>query len=145
MADRLLESRSMDVDWQADLDRRLAPFVAALRHKTRAQMCPVSADVAAVQAAIDALRPVTAGLPSVRACRRSTDGHDRRPSTRHAGDACGAIGGAINALLLRDAQPGGTLWLNGLTAAISNAGGVDGFCRRRTWCRRPIKCPSLRR
>ena len=32
--------RSMDVDWQADLDRWLAPFVAALRHKTRARMCP---------------------------------------------------------------------------------------------------------
>jgi hypothetical protein len=30
----------MDVDWQADLDRWLAPFVAALRHKTRARMCP---------------------------------------------------------------------------------------------------------
>ena len=30
----------MDMDWQADLDRWLAPFVAALRHKTRAQMCP---------------------------------------------------------------------------------------------------------
>jgi SRSO17 transposase len=30
----------MDVDWQTDLDRRLAPFVAALRHKTRARMCP---------------------------------------------------------------------------------------------------------
>ena len=27
-------------DWQADLDRWLAPFVAALRHKTRARMCP---------------------------------------------------------------------------------------------------------
>src|ERR1700759_4586646 len=40
MADRLLESRSMDADWQADLDRWLTPFVAALRHKTRAQMCP---------------------------------------------------------------------------------------------------------
>jgi hypothetical protein len=32
----------MDVDWQADLDRWLAPFVAALRHKTRARMCPAS-------------------------------------------------------------------------------------------------------
>ena len=32
--------RSMDVDWQADLNRWLAPFVAALRHKTRARMCP---------------------------------------------------------------------------------------------------------
>ena len=32
--------RSMDVDWQADLDRWLAPFVAALRHKTQARMCP---------------------------------------------------------------------------------------------------------
>ena len=31
----------MDVDWQADLDRWLAPFVAALRHKTRARMCPL--------------------------------------------------------------------------------------------------------
>ena len=30
----------MDVDWQADLDRWLAPFVAALRHKSRARMCP---------------------------------------------------------------------------------------------------------
>src|ERR1700751_4779903 len=39
MADRLLESRSMDVDWQADLDRWLAPFVSALRHKTRERMC----------------------------------------------------------------------------------------------------------
>src|SRR5450631_886281 len=31
----------MDVDWKADLDRWLAPFVAALRHKTRARMCPL--------------------------------------------------------------------------------------------------------
>jgi hypothetical protein len=30
----------MDVDWQADLDRWLAPFDAALRHKTQARMCP---------------------------------------------------------------------------------------------------------
>ena len=30
----------MDVDWQADLDRWLSPFVAALLHKTRAQMRP---------------------------------------------------------------------------------------------------------
>jgi SRSO17 transposase len=30
----------MDVDWRADLHRWLAPFVAALRHKTRARMCP---------------------------------------------------------------------------------------------------------
>jgi hypothetical protein len=30
----------MDMDWQADLDRWLAPFVAALRHRTRARMCP---------------------------------------------------------------------------------------------------------
>src|ERR1700758_693960 len=40
MGGRLMEGRSMDVDWQADLDRWLAPFVAALRHKTRARMCP---------------------------------------------------------------------------------------------------------
>ena len=36
-----MEGRSMDVDWQADLDRWLAPFVAALRHKTRGRMCPL--------------------------------------------------------------------------------------------------------
>ena len=30
----------MDVEWQADLDRWLRPFVAALRHKTRGRMCP---------------------------------------------------------------------------------------------------------
>jgi SRSO17 transposase len=31
----------MDVEWHADLDRWLAPFVAALRHKARARMCPL--------------------------------------------------------------------------------------------------------
>jgi hypothetical protein len=31
----------MDVDWQTDLDHWLAPFVAALGHKTRARMCPL--------------------------------------------------------------------------------------------------------
>jgi hypothetical protein len=31
----------MDVDWRADRDRWLAPFVAALRHKTRAGICPL--------------------------------------------------------------------------------------------------------
>src|SRR5450432_4775924 len=41
MRGRLMEGRSMDVDWQADLDRWLAPFVAALRHKRRARMCPL--------------------------------------------------------------------------------------------------------
>src|SRR5664280_2452849 len=41
MGGRLMEGRPMDVDWQADLDRWLAPFVAALRHKTRARMCPL--------------------------------------------------------------------------------------------------------
>ena len=30
----------MDSDWQADLKRWLAPFAAALRHRTRARMCP---------------------------------------------------------------------------------------------------------
>src|ERR1035438_1497825 len=40
MRGRLMEGRSVDMDWQADLDRWLAPFVAALRHKTRARMCP---------------------------------------------------------------------------------------------------------
>lgn len=30
----------MERDWQADLARWLAPFAAALRHKTRARMCP---------------------------------------------------------------------------------------------------------
>ena len=30
----------MDGNWQADLERWLAPFAAALRHKTRARMCP---------------------------------------------------------------------------------------------------------
>ena len=30
----------MDMDWQADLDRWLIPFLAALRHKKRAWMCP---------------------------------------------------------------------------------------------------------
>ena len=31
----------MDMDWQVDLGRWLAPFIAALGHKTRARMCPL--------------------------------------------------------------------------------------------------------
>ena len=30
----------MDGDWRSDLDIWLAPFLAALRHKTRIRMCP---------------------------------------------------------------------------------------------------------
>ena len=30
----------MELDWQADLERWLSPFVAALGHKTRSRMCP---------------------------------------------------------------------------------------------------------
>ena len=30
----------MDADWRGELDAWLAPFVAALRHKTRGRMCP---------------------------------------------------------------------------------------------------------
>lgn len=30
----------MDGNWQADLERWVAPFAAALRHKTKARMCP---------------------------------------------------------------------------------------------------------
>lgn len=30
----------MNEDWQADLECWLAPFIAALAHKTRARMCP---------------------------------------------------------------------------------------------------------
>lgn len=30
----------MDVDWQADIEHWLELFVAALRYKTRARMCP---------------------------------------------------------------------------------------------------------
>jgi SRSO17 transposase len=35
-----MEGRSMDVGWEADLNRWPATFVVALRHKTRARMCP---------------------------------------------------------------------------------------------------------
>ena len=31
----------MEETWKSDLDRWLSPFVSALRHKTRARMCPV--------------------------------------------------------------------------------------------------------
>ncbi|GAB1584245.1 hypothetical protein PPNSA23_41880 [Phyllobacterium phragmitis] len=36
-----MEGSVMDGIWQADLERWLAPFVAALRHETRARMYPV--------------------------------------------------------------------------------------------------------
>ena len=31
----------MDETWKSDLDRRLAPFLSAFRHKARARMCPL--------------------------------------------------------------------------------------------------------
>jgi hypothetical protein len=31
----------MDETWKTDLERWLAPFLGALRHKARARMCPV--------------------------------------------------------------------------------------------------------
>ena len=31
----------MDESWKSDLERWLAPFLSAFRHKTRARMCPV--------------------------------------------------------------------------------------------------------
>ena len=31
----------MEETWKSDLDPWLSPFVSALRHKTRARMCPV--------------------------------------------------------------------------------------------------------
>jgi uncharacterized phage protein gp47/JayE len=87
---------------------------------------PAPADVAAVQAALDMLRPMTAD------CRvfapvgdpLAVTVADLQPDTPAAR---AVIADAINALLLRDAQPGGTLWLNRLTAAISDAGGVESF------------------
>lgn len=35
-----MEGPAMEENWQADLERWLTPFVGALRHKTRARMCP---------------------------------------------------------------------------------------------------------
>lgn len=35
-----MEVPVIDENWQGDLERWLAPFLAALRHKTRARMCP---------------------------------------------------------------------------------------------------------
>ncbi len=87
---------------------------------------PAPADVAAVQAAIDVLRPVIADCQVVAPIGDPltvtiADLQPDTPATR------GAIGDATNALLLRDAQPGGTLWLKRLTAAISDADGVESF------------------
>lgn len=31
----------MDASWKSDLERWLAPFLSAFRHKTRSRMCPV--------------------------------------------------------------------------------------------------------
>ena len=31
----------MDKSWKSDLERWLAPFLSAFRHKARARMCPV--------------------------------------------------------------------------------------------------------
>jgi len=40
MEGQLFGRLAMDTDWRGELDEWLAPFVAALRHKTRSRMCP---------------------------------------------------------------------------------------------------------
>jgi hypothetical protein len=41
MDDRRFGGPTIDENWKSDLERWLTPFIGALRHKTRAQMCPV--------------------------------------------------------------------------------------------------------
>src|SRR5512137_1186741 len=41
MGGRRFGGPTMDESWKSDLEGWLAPFVSALRHKTRARMCPV--------------------------------------------------------------------------------------------------------
>src|SRR5512137_1782693 len=40
MGGRRFGGPTMDEGWKSDLERWLAPFIGALRHKTRARMCP---------------------------------------------------------------------------------------------------------
>jgi uncharacterized phage protein gp47/JayE len=112
--------------WVFPLARRAGTVDVAFVMDGQSPIIPAPADVAAVQAAIDALRPVTADCQVFAPAGDPlavtiADLQPDTPATREA------IGDAINALLLRDAQPSGTLWLNRLTAAISDAGGVESF------------------
>jgi uncharacterized phage protein gp47/JayE len=92
----------------------------------RSNIIPLPADVAAVQLAIDPLRPVTADCavfaPAGDPFAVTVAGLSPNTPTTQA-----AINTAVADLLARDAQPEGTIWLNRLSAAISDAGGVNHF------------------
>jgi uncharacterized phage protein gp47/JayE len=112
--------------WVFPLHRGAGTVDVAFVMDGRSNIIPLPADVAAVQAALDPLRPVTADCnvfaPAGDPFAVTVAGlSPNTPATQ------AAVNTAIADLLARDAQPAGTIWLNRLSAAISDAGGVDHF------------------
>lgn len=87
----------------------------------RADILPLVADIAAVQSALDELRPVTAELVVFAPQARPIDVVFRlNPDTPAVRDAVVA---ELKDFFARDAQPGGTIYLSRLREAISLAQG----------------------
>ena len=61
--------------WQADLDRGLAPFVTALRHKTGARMCPLYVAGLIGPGDRKSVQPMAARAGRARASEVTTSGH----------------------------------------------------------------------
>lgn len=93
---------------------------------TGAAIIPDSSEVAAVQAYIDARRPVTAQLtvvaPTANPLNFTISGLSPNTSAVQA-----AIQTELQDLLLREAVPGGTILLSHIRAAISSATGENDF------------------
>ena len=89
-------------------------------------LIPDTTEVAAVQAHIDALRPVTAQVtvvaPVAVALNFTIGGLDPATSTVRA-----AVEAELADLILREAVPGGTILLSHIRAAISAAAGENDF------------------
>jgi uncharacterized phage protein gp47/JayE len=112
--------------WCFPLHRGPGTVSVAFVMDGRANIIPQAGDVAAVQAAVNVLRPVTADVQVFApvADPLAVTVHDFQPDSTITR---AAVNASIADLLARDAAPGGTIWLNRISAAISEAGGVSHF------------------
>lgn len=83
---------------------------------------PLAADVATVQAYIDDLRPVTADVTVVAPVASALD-IDITLNIETGSEVEAAVQTELAALILRDAEPGGTIYLSRINEAISIATG----------------------
>lgn len=107
--------------WCYPLELGLGTVVVRFVRDDDDSLIPDSGEVAAVQAYIDALRPVTAAVTVVAPVAEAVN--FTIAATPNTAEVKAAIRAELEDLLLREAEPGGTLLLSHIREAISLAEG----------------------